>query len=182
MAFAYEVAAGSALAGVESMQRSYTSAGTFDTASTPSLAQVGDFLSWGSAEIATMLLAGGYAEVQSDTTVLRHLMQLNIRAACWWVELSRPSAGFTNEEPNARVTAFGTWKRDAVKLFRSDAFDLMGATKAREHSRAMSHGGTSISDKTTLETDADFEPYAFNTDLHKDPGRAANAQSRRQEQ
>ena len=95
---AYERTAGvSAIALVESLQRTHTNSGTFDTSSTPTLAQVESYLTIASADIAVMLADYGYAQAQTDADILAALEQWNVKGAAYMVELSMPSAGWGGE-------------------------------------------------------------------------------------
>ena len=167
---AYERTAGtSAIQMVEALQLSRTNDGTFDTSSTPTLAMVESFLTQGSAELAVMLLRYGYAQAQTDSDVLTVLQRYNVYAACLEIEMTQPSAGWTDEEATTRIGTFAKWKAAADEMIRSDAFALLGGTKQRDLSDMVSYGGASISDKDTIEEDSDFEPYTFSRNQFGNP-------------
>ncbi len=168
---AYERTAGvSAIALVESLQRTHTNSGTFDTSSTPTLAQVESYLTIASADIAVMLADYGYAQAQTDADILAALEQWNVKGAAYMVELSMPSAGWGGEEASSRSAEFRRWREDAKGQIESEGFDRLGGTKERELSAFITGGGTSISDKQVIEEDSDFEPFAFTTDKFKSTG------------
>lgn len=174
---AYERTAGvTAIALLESLQRTHTSSGTFDTSSTPTLAQVESFLTIASADIAVMLQDYGYAQAQTDSGVLASLEQWNVKGAAYMIELSMPSAGWGGEEASSRIAEFRKWREDAKEQIESEGFLRMGGIKEFELSAFITHGGTSISDKQTIEEDSDFEPFAFTTDGFKSAGSNAAQQ------
>ena len=170
---AYERTAGlSALQMVQSIQRQYTSGGTFSTASTPTLAEVETFLTMGSSELAAMLTAKRYTEAQTAVGVLIRLEAWNVLAACWWIELSRPSAGgaaaFSDEEPVSRLSAFAGWRKSAKDTINAGGLDELGA--GRDSTTGVTVGGISISDKQEIQDDSDYQPTAFTRDKFTDPG------------
>jgi hypothetical protein len=166
---AYERTAGvSAKAFVESLQRQYTNAGTFDTSSTPTLAQVETFLTMGSGEIALKLVSNGYSQAQTESDTLTVLERFNVMAAAELIELSRPTAGgvFTESEPVSRLNAFSSWRRQLDMLIKSNGLSALGANRT---GTGQTTGGISISDKEIIETDTDFEPLIFGKDRFQHP-------------
>ncbi len=169
---AYEVTAGSsAIQMVEAFQRTRTANGTFGTATIPTLTQVETFLTRGKAELAAVLEKHGYSKTQTDADVLGVLEPLNVKAACYYVELTSPTAGYTSEgEPVGRLSSFRAWRKEAAELCTGRTLADLGATRTYEKSSGLSAGGISISDKETIEEDSDYEPLAFTRGLHEAPG------------
>lgn len=165
---AYERTAGtSAILMLESLQRQYTIAGTFTTASTPALSQVETFLTIGSAEVAAMLTSYGYGQAQSDPDVLGALERFNVYSAAELIEASRASAGggFPQAEPLSRINYFASWRTQLRNLLKNGGLAELGA--GRTH--MLTAGGISIGDKEVIEEDPDFERYKFSVDKFQHP-------------
>ncbi len=173
---AFERTTGSVLSEVQALERHLTDSGRFSTDTTPTLSDVETFITDTYYEIGTKLLDYGYAQTQTDADVLGVLQHFNALGACAKVELTQPSVGYKAGE-NTRYDRFYKEFEKVDKMIKSPAFERMGATKSYALSAGLSAGGISISDKETIETDTDHEPYFFSRDLQKHPGTIADVES-----
>ena len=167
---AFERTAGtSCINEVRALERHLTSEGAFDDSTIPTLLQVEEFITDTYYEIGNYLVGYGYNQAQTDIDIVGTLQHYNALGACAKIELTQPSVGYKAGE-NTRYDRFYKEFTKVKDLIESPAFERMGATKGWVLSAGLSAGGISVSDKTDIETDADFEPYIFKKGLHGQPG------------
>ena|SRR3990167_3192495 len=170
---AYETATSEALASVAALCRARTDPtdNTFKTTTKPTLAQVERFLTETYYEIGGILAKHGYSPTQTVAAVLGLLQNFNVYGACLKVEMVGPARGLANEDGTSRLALFSRWKRDLIDLVEAATLDVLGGNRASGESQAdgLTAGGISISDKSTIEGDADFEPYTFTRDMFQNP-------------
>lgn len=166
---AYERADGYCLDEVETLCRHLTNGGTFNTGSTPTLAQVESYITDIYDEINVRLLNYGYSGDQTASAAVSVLQHYNSLGAAARVELSQPTVGYKAGE-NTRYDRLYTEYEKLDKLIQGAAFGRLGAIRGFPLSAGLTVGGASISDKDVIEGDPDFEKYIFTKDLHKHPG------------
>jgi len=125
-------------------------ASTFDSSTSPALAQVNNWLSAGCAVINTRLAGAGYAAIPATSGVYDIARDANALYAAWRAERSRI---------NTRVSAD---ERTRADMFKRDFEFLLDELTNQDLSRSgvtatsvAYAGGISVADKLSVESDGD---------------------------
>ena len=139
-------------------------ASTFDSSTSPAVAQVNNWLSAGCAVINTRLAGAGYAAIPATSGVYDIARDANALYAAWRAERSRI---------NTRVSADERTRADMFsKDFRFLLDELVSMDLSRSGVTATSvaySGGTSISDKNSVESDSDRVKPRFSRGMFSNP-------------
>lgn len=166
----YEVASGSAIAMVEAFCRHLTSAGTFDTTTSPRRTQVTDFINTSGYWVAALLAKNGYSTAQADAEVVGFLQELNVYDSVIKVEMSVPTSDISGEG-NARFQEFKARLNQMVEMVEdTDVLERLGATVDRAPSADLLATGVSRDRKDTVYDDTDHIPHRFRRGIHRAPG------------
>ena len=129
------------------------SASTFDTSSSPTLAEVTAWLSTGCALINAKLASKGYDAVGTTSVVFDFVRDVNATYAAYRAERSRLSARVSKQE-NTRGDVFKSDFEDMLEMLTGMDLSRMGVGRSLAPPTPYS-GGTSKADKEEYEADTD---------------------------
>ena len=151
---------------MENWCRHLTDAGTFSTASKPTLIQVNDWLTLAQGDLAVQLVAHGYGTAApSDPLGLAWLEKMNCVRACIDVEMTYPVSEFG--KPNARMDMFKAQWDEGIALLESKQLATIGLTPSTSSSLSdqLVFTGTSASRKLSREQEEDRVAGKFQRDF-----------------
>ena len=165
-----------AVAGVEGLARELTkgsaTAGTFDTSTVPTLAQVEALLDDG-ARLLNLRLAGlGFTTPVTDTTVKAMLAPVNEKYGLAMAWRSREMAKAEASESTQGDRWYREFERDVKELLAGNgkALITLGIGRTSELSAGLYAGGISIDDKEDVDDDDDRVAPGFKRDQFRYPG------------
>lgn len=174
---AYELTPGGCLEQVESICKHLTDAGSFTGSATIEVTDLEVFISACYYEMGAWLAEFRYSATQTSEAVLGLLQHYNAIGAAARAELSVNAAGFS---PNENSRFHFLWKQyhDGFReILAGGGLGNIGATElSSDAAGGLTAGGISVSDKETIEKDADATGYSF-TRKHLDNPQSGRTRS-----
>lgn len=130
-----------------------STASTFDTSTSPTLAEVNAWLSSGSSIINAKLASKGYDAIGANSAAFEFARQANAFYGAYMAERSRLSARVSKQE-NTRGDVFKSDFEDTLEMLIGLDLSRMGVSRSNAPPTPYA-GGISQSDKENYEADTD---------------------------